>query len=454
MRTAPGWREAIIRDIPARGGGTRDQLKLPVFRDDLPCAEFAQERVGDGWTSFARLPGGNGTLMQDRFELRELLGEGGMARVHAAWDRLHGREVALKTPLPATLSDPASLERFRREAATAVRLAHPNVVTAYELVQRPEGPTLVMERIHGETLRQRLDRMGPLPEDGAVGILSQALDALSFAHAQGVLHRDLCPRNLLIEPSGRVALADFGLARMAGDLTLTRPGDVMGSVKYMAPEAVRGEAVGPEADLYALGAVAYEMLSGTPPFQADTAVGIAMKHVNEEPAPLAGISPVLESVVRRALAKDPADRFRSAAEMRAALTAPLDLDRTLTRPPGWLPPPAPRRSVLRSLPVAAALLLGLFLLFALTLSAGRGRDGEPRAAASATPQRMTAATRTPTAEPEVPPEAAPAAAPEPVQAAEPVPPPAAVYAEPPPHPGKGKAKGHGKPGKVPKNKRR
>lgn len=402
--------------------------------------------------------------MEDRFELRELLGEGGMARVYAAWDRLRGREVALKTPLPAILADPASLERFRREAGTAVRLSHPHIVTAYELVQRPEGPTLVMERIHGETLRQRLDRTGPLPEDETVRILSQALDALSFAHAQGVLHRDLCPRNLLVEPSGRVALADFGLARMAGDLTLTRPGDVMGSVKYMAPEAVRGEAVGPEADLYALGAVAYEMLSGVPPFQADTAVGIAMKHVNEEPAPLTGASRVLESVVRRALAKDPADRFPSASEMRNALTAPLDLDRTLTRPPGWIPAPAPRRSVFRSLPVAAALLLGLFLLFALTLSAGRGGDGEPRAAASVAPRRVPTATPSPEASvvpapppaeaPEPPPSEASEPPPQEAEAAEPAPPPPAAYAEPPPPPGKGKAKGHGKPGKGPKKERR
>lgn len=268
---------------------------------------------------------------------KELLGEGGMARVYRGVDEATGREVALKVP---HATSPELETRFLREAHAAMSLNHPNIVRALGLA---DGPALVLELVRGESLRQRIQREGRLPVPEAVRILREVLQALAYAHLRGVVHRDVSARNVLLDETGRVRLTDFGIARVAEDQTLTRTREVMGSARYLAPEQARGDSVGPETDLYAVGVLGYEMLTGQPPFPGDNPVQVALKHLNDSPPPLAreGVPAHVEATLLRALAKDPRDRFDSAEGMAAALDGSPDLDRTMTFPPGWLSPPTP-----------------------------------------------------------------------------------------------------------------
>lgn len=336
-------------------------------------------------------------MSDQRFEIRQLLGEGGTARVYRAWDRTHRREVALKIPF----RDAIPPERLRREASAATRLVHPHIVRTHELVDLPDGPALVMELVPGESLRARLDREGKLSVQDTVSLLGQVLSALEYAHANGVVHRDLCPRNLLLE-GGHVRITDFGIARVQEEHTLTQTREIMGSVKYFAPEQAMGGRVGPPADLYAVGVLGFEMLTGRTPFDGDNPVQVALKHVNEAPPSVPGVPRELDAVLQRAMSKDPAQRFASAAEMATALRRATDLDRTLTRPPGWIAPapaarPTPPMAADRPELVGArerrfsvaplvALLVLLFGGLAFMVALG-GRADEPEAERTAFARR-------------------------------------------------------------------
>ena len=260
----------------------------------------------------------DGALFAGRYRIIRRLGQGGMARVFLAQDESLHREVAIKVLSDRHSDDPHFIERFQREARAAARLNHPNIVQVYD--QSQGGMSfIVQEYVEGETLKDLIRRESPLEPRRAISIALQILAALRVAHQQGVIHRDVKPQNILIAPDGKVKVADFGIASAGGDTEMTEAGSIVGTAQYLAPEQARGLAVGPPADLYAVGIVLYEMLSGRVPFEGDTAVNVAMRHVQEAPEPLSERNPLvpaaLESVVMRALAKDPRQRYQSADEM-------------------------------------------------------------------------------------------------------------------------------------------
>ncbi|MGA0122543.1 MAG: Stk1 family PASTA domain-containing Ser/Thr kinase [Gaiellales bacterium] len=263
-------------------------------------------------------------LFDGRYRIVRRLGQGGMARVFLAQDESLHRPVAIKVLADRHSDDPHFIERFQREARAAARLNHPNIVQVYDHAQVDGVSYIVQEYVEGETLKELIRREAPLEARRAITIALQILAALRVAHQQGVIHRDVKPQNILVQPDGKVKVADFGIAS-AGETEMTEAGSIVGTAQYLAPEQARGLAVGPPADLYAVGIVTYEMLSGRVPFEGDAAVTVAMRHVQEAPEPLGDRNPLvpadLESVVMRALAKDPRQRYQSADEMG------IDLDR-------------------------------------------------------------------------------------------------------------------------------
>lgn len=265
-----------------------------------------------------------GSLFDGRYRIQRRLGKGGMARVYLAEDESLDRQVAIKILEDRHSDDPHFVERFQREARAAARLNHPNLVQIYDRAQVDGTSYIVMEYVEGETLKDLIRREAPLDPRRAIGIAMQVLAALRVAHQAGVIHRDIKPQNILVQPDGRVKVADFGIAR-AGGSDMTEAGSIVGTAQYLAPEQAQGLDLGPPADLYAVGVVLYEMLTGRVPFEGDSAVTIAMKHVQEPPEQLTQrnplVPPSLEAVVMRALAKNPAQRYATAEEMG------VDLDR-------------------------------------------------------------------------------------------------------------------------------
>lgn len=265
-----------------------------------------------------------------------MLGRGGMAVVWRAVDVRLGRPVAVKLLDPAGLADPALLERFDREARTAARLAHPNIVAVHDVGDDAGQPYLVMELVDGESLAAALAGE-PLPIEQVVSIAGQVCDALAAAHAAGIVHRDIKPANILLDRRGGVKVCDFGIARVlhAGQAALTAPATTIGTSQYMAPEQANGEPASSRSDLYALGCVLYAMLTGQPPFVGDNPIGVMWRHLNEPPVPVAtvrpDVPPGLDRLIRWLLTKNPALRPESADEVRARL-AEL---------PGASRPPAP-----------------------------------------------------------------------------------------------------------------
>ena len=260
----------------------------------------------------------DGALFAGRYRIIRRLGQGGMARVFLAQDESLHREVAIKVLSDRHSDDPHFIERFQREARAAARLNHPNIVQVYD--QSQGGMSfIVQEYVEGETLKDLIRRESPLEPRRAITIALQILAALRVAHQQGVVHRDVKPQNILMQTDGKAKVADFGIASAGGDTEMTEAGSIVGTAQYLAPEQARGLSVGPPADLYAVGIVLYEMLSGRVPFEGDTAVNVAMRHVQEAPEPLTDRNPLvpvaLEAVVMRALAKDPRQRYQSADEM-------------------------------------------------------------------------------------------------------------------------------------------
>jgi eukaryotic-like serine/threonine-protein kinase len=277
------------------------------------------------------------TRVGGRYVLRGVLGRGGMATVHRARDEVLDRDVAVKLLHAHLASDPAFLDRFRREARAAAALSHPNVVAVHDWGETEEGPFLVLQLIDGPSLRGVLRHRRRLHAEEAVSVLGPAAAGLGAAHAAGLVHRDVKPENLLLGLDGTVRVTDFGLARAAASATSTFGADVLvGSPHYLSPEAVRGEPLDPSADVYALGVVLFEVLTGRPPFEGDSPFATAVQHTaNRVPAPSSLVDHVpaaLDEVVRRATAPDRAERYADAAEFGAALTA--------AAPPAAAPLPA------------------------------------------------------------------------------------------------------------------
>jgi serine/threonine protein kinase len=269
-----------------------------------------------------------GELIADRYELEELVGTGGMSSVYRAHDSLLERHVALKVMHEQLLNEGDHVERFRREARLAAQLSHPNIVTVIDRGEQEGRQFIVFEYVEGENLKALIEREAPLPEQEAIELALQIADGLAFAHAHGLVHRDVKPQNVLLTDDGRTKVTDFGIARSIDvHHGLTQTGTVMGTSDYISPEQARGGPVDACSDIYSLGAVLYELLTGDVPFHGDNFVSVAMRHINDPPPSVREqrpeLSPRLDAAIRTAMAKDRDDRFPSmeafAAELRACL---------------------------------------------------------------------------------------------------------------------------------------
>jgi serine/threonine-protein kinase len=267
--------------------------------------------------------------LSDRYELGEILGFGGMSEVHLARDvRLH-RDVAVKVLRADLARDPSFYLRFRREAQNAAALNHPAIVAVYDTGEAETAtgplPYIVMEYVDGVTLRDIVHTDGPMEPRRAIEVIADACQALNFSHQHGTIHRDVKPANIMISKGGAVKVMDFGIAKALADAgnSVTQTAAVIGTAQYLSPEQARGETVDSRSDVYSLGCVLYEILTGEPPFVGDSPVAVAYQHVREDPTSPssrhAGISPELDAVVLKALAKNPENRYQTAADMRTDL---------------------------------------------------------------------------------------------------------------------------------------
>lgn len=259
-----------------------------------------------------------GRILSGRYELVRLLGRGGMAEVWAAHDHTLSREVAIKLLLDRFLDDESFTRRFQDEARHVARLNHPNLVGVYDTGADQGQPYIVMEIVEGRSLQQVI-AAGGVHEDRALQIVGQVCIALAYAHDRGLIHRDIKPGNILIADDGTVKVTDFGIARAVDHETVTRTAAVLGTAAYLSPEQAQGADIDPRSDLYSLGVVLFELLTGEQPFAGDSPVTVAYQHVQETPRPPRqldpGISPAAEAITMRALAKNPANRYQHAGEM-------------------------------------------------------------------------------------------------------------------------------------------
>ncbi|AGZ38347.1 serine/threonine-protein kinase [Actinoplanes friuliensis] len=259
-----------------------------------------------------------GVTLGGRYRLDERIAGGGMGDVWRGTDEVLGRTVAVKILLPALLDEPGFAERFRGEARTMATINHPGVVDVYDYGSDQQLAFLVMEYVEGDALSRTLSRVGRLTPARTMALVAQAADALQAAHANGIVHRDVKPGNLLVRPNGTLVLTDFGIARSAMVGQLTVAGSVLGTASYISPEQASGAVATAASDVYALGVVAYQCLSGHRPFDGSTPIEIAMKHVRDTPRPLpADIPQAVRAIVDRALAKDPGARWPTASAMAA-----------------------------------------------------------------------------------------------------------------------------------------
>jgi eukaryotic-like serine/threonine-protein kinase len=382
-------------------------------------------------------------LLDDRYELRSLLATGGMGQVWRAHDRVLDRPVAVKVLRSEFTDDVVFLTRFRSEARLSAGLTHPNVAVLHDYGETgPPGDRhvfLVMEMVEGEALSTLLVRSGPLDPDRALEVVRQTAAGLAAAHAAGVVHRDVKPGNLLVRPDGTVKITDFGIAWSATSVHVTRTGHVVGTAQYLSPEQAQGGPASPASDVYALGVVAFECLTGRRVFDGPDSVKVASAHIHEPPPPLPpGVPAPLRRLVERMLAKDPAARFRDGAALLAAIGGAfseddgrmatrvlpaLDLgrapdrtapdgaapDRTQEMPAVVLPPaaeapepdpepPAPHRRRW-AVPVAVALLAAAAVGTGVVLGTGGG--AEPGAQPTPTPPPAVTSTAPPAPVPRV-----------------------------------------------------
>ncbi len=347
-------------------------------------------------------------MLAGRYRLEGPLAAGGMGAVHVATDERLGRRVAVKIMKEELASEPDFVERFRREASAAAGLSHQNIAQVYDYGQDGRQHFIVMELVEGTDLARLLREKGRLPAEDALRIAAQVCRALSVAHRAGIVHRDIKPANVIVTHNGDVKVTDFGIARTLGDSTLTNVGSVLGTAQYMSPEQARGEPAGPASDLYAVGVVLFQLLTGTVPFTGESAVAVALRHLNDEiPAPssvVPGLPIGVDQVVARATEKDPEHRFSDADEMAVALDkALLAPEHTAPEHTAPLPAAAPHREVpsgapspdgRRRLPwilAAVALAAAVAILFAVT------RDGEETTAQpNPSPSLSSEPSRTPT----------------------------------------------------------
>ena len=265
-------------------------------------------------------------LLGERYRLVRMIGSGGMGTVWEAEDETLGRPVAVKVLSESLAAGERAVRRFEREARAAARLSGPHIAAVYDFGRSEDRPYIVMELIPGETLADRLAREGPLPPQEAARIATQVAEALEEAHGAGIVHRDVKPGNVMLTPAGDVKVMDFGIAAAAWAERVTTSGLVLGTPSYLAPEQATSEKTTPASDVYALGAMLYEMVAGRPPFVAESPVAVALAHVREKPRPLdqvaEGVPPNLAAASMAALAKDPAERPHSAAAFAAMLREP------------------------------------------------------------------------------------------------------------------------------------
>ena len=257
-----------------------------------------------------------GRVFDDRYEVTKKIGSGGMADVYLAQDRLLGRQVALKILSSRYAHDEQFIERFRREASSAASLNHPNIVQIYDRGEAEGTYYIAMEYLEGRSLKEIILKYAPLSPDLVVSVSAQILEALRFAHRRDIIHRDIKPQNIIVDNDGRVKVTDFGIARAGSASTMTEAGSILGTAHYLSPEQAQGQSVEAASELYSLGVVMYEMVTGRLPYDGDNPVTIAMQHVHENPAPPRSIVPDLplnlEAVILRSLGKKPTDRYLTA----------------------------------------------------------------------------------------------------------------------------------------------
>ncbi|MDR5683029.1 MAG: protein kinase [Armatimonadota bacterium] len=322
-----------------------------------------------------------GQIVAKAYEILDTVGQGGMATVFRARRLADDAVVALKVLRDQYAHDREFVERFQREARAVAQLVHPNVVPVLDSGHDGGVHYIVMEFVEGEDLKAILRRAGALDPERAVRIAAEVCRALEYAHGRGIVHRDIKPQNILITRNGQVKVTDFGIARAISSSTITETGTVLGSVQYLSPEQARGEAVTAASDLYALGCVLYEMLTGTLPFDGESPIAIALKHIYEEPPPPRAYNPRiparLEGICRRALAKSPAQRYASAEQMRDDLEGRTESWREMPtavaragEATALLRPGAQRRRAGRWRPSPLAVASALLALVAVAMIAG------------------------------------------------------------------------------------
>ncbi len=362
-----------------------------------------------------------GQLYGDRYRLQLRIAIGGMGEVWQAEDELILRQVAIKILKEEYLSDPNFLERFRTEAKSAALVEHEGIANVYDYGEDSNSAFLVMELVPGESLSRLLEREKKLDETKVLDIIAQTSRALGAAHARGLVHRDIKPGNLLITPDGKVKITDFGIARVGDQVPLTKTGQVMGTVQYLAPEQATGKPSTPATDLYSLGVVAYEALSGKRPFTGENQMAIAMAHINEMPPALPdSIDPRVQNLVLSCLAKKPNQRPESANSLAIRAEALLREKRGAPPPKVSSPSPEPVTEVLTTdtapLPrapivwpwLATVGLLGLTAIVVLVAI-----WSEPNIPDSPSPSPTTTSTQTQEPEPTAEPEPEPTATEEP-----------------------------------------
>jgi eukaryotic-like serine/threonine-protein kinase len=320
-----------------------------------------------------------GTVLQSRYRLLDVVGEGGMAVVYRARDELLDRDVAVKILRPQFAADDEFVRRFRQEARSAASLAHPNIAPVFDSGVHGELQFIVMQLVEGPDLEKILNERGRLPVPEALRITMAVAEALEAAHDHGIIHRDIKPGNILLTPDGSVRVVDFGISRAVSDVSRTVPGLLLGSIQYCSPEQVLGEAVGPSSDVYSLGIVLYELLTGARPFDGSSPVAVALERIRRQPRPpgeVVGDLPAgIDELVMRAVARDPGERYPSGRAFAEAIREWWRASRREAAAVSAVPRSERRRAVLTSAMGVAA---------ASTVASGFGPGGGLRSAAART----------------------------------------------------------------------